>query len=91
MHFEDRLVAYLWNAIVVFAALASLGAGFVKAGAIAAFVFISCMVGIGQRRLLQAGLAIAILAIAVSLGFPGPEEWTGIFKSMVGVAKSNLT
>jgi hypothetical protein len=91
MSFEDRLVAYLWNAIVVFAALASLGAGFVKAGVIATFVLISCMVGIGQRRLLQAGLAVAIIAIAVSLGFPGPNEWADIFKSVVVTAKSNLT
>jgi hypothetical protein len=87
MSFEDRLVAYLWNAIVVFVALASLGAGFVKAGVIAAFVLISCMVGIGQRRLLQAGLAVAIVAIAVSLGFPSPNEWVGIFKSVVVTAK----
>ena|SRR5882757_7084867 len=91
MSFEDRLIAYLWNGVVVFAALVSLGAGFVKAGVIAVFVFVSCLVGIGQRRLLQAGLAIAIVAIAVSLGFPGPEEWAGIFKSMVATAKSSLT
>jgi hypothetical protein len=91
MNFEDRLVAYLWNAIVAFAALASLGAGFVKAGVIAVFVFVSCIVGIGSRRLLQAGLAVAIVAIAVSLGFPGPQEWAGIFKSFVATAKASLT
>lgn len=78
MHSEDRvIVAYAWNAIVIFGALMFLGAGFVKSAVIAAFVFMSCVIGIGGRRLLQVGLAIAIVAIAVSLGVPGPGEWGG--------------
>lgn len=83
---QERLaVLFVWTGFVVFSALLFLGSGILKAVIVASFILISCVVGLGRRRLLQASFAISVLAIAVSLGFPHPSEWLAIGKSVLTV------
>jgi hypothetical protein len=67
----------IWATIVVFGALYYLDAGLFKSGLVAAFFFISCSIGFGRRWLIPAGFVVAILGIAVFLGFPHPSGWWG--------------
>lgn len=78
---EHMLIKYAWNGLCVFAALLYLGAGFVRAAVIAMFVLISSILGVGRRSLLRCGLALAILALGVWLGFPHPQQWPSLAKS----------
>jgi hypothetical protein len=78
---ECRFYTYCWSAIVVFAALIFLTGAMFKSLLIALFVLVSTQLGFGRRWLLPASFAAAILAIAVSLGFPHPEQWTDLVKS----------
>jgi len=74
---EERrvLVLSIWNGIVIFGSLFYLDGGLVKSAIIALFVGISCQLHLGRRWLLRGGLLLALVAIAVSLGFPPPAQW----------------
>lgn len=75
------MVLFLWTAGVLFASLLFLGGGFFQSILISLFVLVSCVLGLGRRRLLQASFAVTLVAIAVSLGFPHPSEWGKIAHS----------
>jgi hypothetical protein len=74
---EDiRLVALsLWASVVSFSAILYLSGSFWKAILVGIFVLISCVLGFGGRWLLRGSLAVAIVAIAVALGAPSPDQW----------------
>lgn len=72
-----------WNAVCVAGALYYLSGSIVKAGLIAVFVYFSSLLGYGLRWLMPGGFAVTILACAVVLGFPHPEQWPELFRSAV--------
>lgn len=80
---DDRLALVIgWTGIVLFSSLLFLGVGFFKTSLIVFFVLVSCVVGFGRRRLIQASFAISMLAFAVFTGFPHPLEWKNVAKSV---------
>ncbi len=81
---QERLaILFCWTGLMVFTALVFLGSGILSAVLVTLYVLISCAVGLGRRRLLQASFAVSLVAIAVLLGFPHPREWPSIGKSML--------
>ena len=73
---EDRtLVLSVWAALVSVVAIYFLIGSFWKAALIGAFVGISSLLGYGTRWVLKGSFAIAVLAIAVALGLPPPDQW----------------
>jgi len=79
---DERLVALsLWVALVLFSAILYLTGSFWKATLIGTFVLISCVLGFGRRWLLRGSFAIAIVAIAVALGAPSPDQWVQLFQN----------
>jgi len=58
-------------AVVLFAAMLYLTGSFWKAILVGISVLVSCILGLGLRG----SFAIAIVAIAVVLGAPSPDQW----------------
>jgi hypothetical protein len=78
---DERLVALsLWVGIALFSAILYLTGSYWKAILIGTFVLGSCVLGFGRRWLLRGSLAIAIVAIAVALGAPGPDQWADLLQ-----------
>jgi hypothetical protein len=72
-----------WNALIVSVSVLYLTGVLIKSAVIAAFVLISSLLGFGQRWLARGGFAIAVLAIAVSLGaIPHPSQWGDLFRDL---------
>jgi hypothetical protein len=69
----------VWAGFVVFCALIYLTEDFWKSAVIAIFVFVSCLLGFGQRWLMPGAFAVVIVAIAVWLGAPAPDQWGHLF------------
>jgi TctA family transporter len=68
---EDRtLVLSVWAGLVSVVAIYFLTGNFLKA----AFVGVSSLLGYGTRWVLKGSFAIAVLAIAVALGLPSPDQ-----------------
>jgi len=44
------------------------------------FILGSCVLGLGQRWLLRGSFAIAIVAIAIALGAPTPDQWAQLLQ-----------
>ena len=82
MEQDDRLaVLFVWNALIVFCCVLFFTGSLFKSALVAAFVWVSCALGYGQRWLLRAGLALAVMAIAVSMGvLPPLEQWGSVFR-----------
>ena len=74
---ERQEALSFWAGLVSFVALFYLIGSFWKAGI---FVLGSCLLGLGQRWLFRGSFAIAILAIAVALGAPSPDQWTQLLQ-----------
>ena len=73
---EDRaLVLSVWAALVCVIAIYFLTGNFWKAALIGVFVGGSSLLGYGTRWVLKGSFAIAVLAIAVALGLPPPDQW----------------
>jgi hypothetical protein len=86
---EDRaLVLSVWAALVSVVAIYFLIGSFWKAALIGAFVGISSLLGYGTRWVLKGSFAIAVLAIAVALGLPMPDQW---LQALNEVARDNLS
>ena len=79
---DDQLaLLYVWNALIVFASMLFLTGAFFKSALTAAFVWVSCMLGYGQRWLLRGGFALGALAFAILLGvIPPLEQWGSSFR-----------
>ena len=78
---DERLqVLSLWVGLVMFSAILYLTGSFWKSILLGTFVFISCALGFGRRWLLRGSFAIAILAIAVALGAPSPDQWAQLLQ-----------
>jgi len=73
---------YLWNGAAVFLSLFYLTGTVAKSLVIAAVVLVSSFIGFGSRRLVQVGFAITVLAVLVSYGFPHPNGWLTLAKSV---------
>lgn len=71
----------IWTTLVVFVSLYYLDAGLVKSGLVAAFWLVSCIIDFGRRWLIPAGFLVAMVGIAVLLGFPHPASWWGMTKT----------
>ena len=69
-----------WAGLVSFCALLYLTGSFWKAVAVGIFVLVSCLLGFSQRWLFRGSFAIAIVAIAVALGAPSPDQWTQLLQ-----------
>jgi low temperature requirement protein LtrA len=63
-------------AVVLFAAILYLTGSFWKAIVVSMAVLVSCLLGLGLRG----SIAIAIVAIAVVLGAPSPDEWVHLWQ-----------
>jgi hypothetical protein len=73
---DQRLMALsLWAGVVSFSAILYLTGSLWKAILLGTFVLVSCVLGFGARWLMRASFAIAIVAIAVVLGAPSPDQW----------------
>ena len=78
---DERLLALsLWVGVVLFSAILYLTGSFWKATLIGTFVLISCVLGFGRRWLLRGSFAVAIVAIAVALGAPSPDQWSQLLQ-----------
>jgi O-antigen ligase len=78
---DERLLALsLWVSVVIFSAILYLTGSYSKAILIGLFVLISCLLGFGRRWLLRGSLAVAIVAIAVALGAPSPDQWSQLLQ-----------
>jgi hypothetical protein len=86
---EDRaLVLSVWAALVSVVAIYFLIGSFWKAALIGAFVGGSSTLGWGTRWVLNGSFVIAVLAIAVALGLPMPDQW---LQALNEVARDNLS
>jgi len=65
----------LWAGLVSVVAIYFLIENFWKAALIGMFVGISAVLGYGTRWVLNGSFAIAVVAIAVALGLPPPDQW----------------
>ncbi len=72
-----------WAGLVSIVAIYFLTANAWKAVLIGAFVGGSAMLGYG-RGVLTGSFAIAVLAIAVTLGFPPPDQWLQLIEEVRG-------
>ena len=63
-------------AVVLFAAILYLTGSFWKAILVSIFVLVACVLGFGPRG----SFAIAIVAIAVVLGAPSPDQWVQLWQ-----------
>jgi ABC-type proline/glycine betaine transport system permease subunit len=73
---EDRaLVLSVWAALVSAVAICFLIGSFWKATLIGAFVGGTSLLGYKTKWVLNGAFAVAVLAIAVALGLPPPDEW----------------
>jgi hypothetical protein len=78
---DERLLALsLWVGLVIFSAIFYLTGSFWKAILLGIFVLVSCVLGFGRRWLLRGSFAIAIVAIAVALGAPSPDQWSQLLQ-----------
>jgi hypothetical protein len=77
---ERQEALSFWVGLVSFSALFYLTGSFWKAMAVGIFVLGSCLLGLGQRWLFRGSFAIAIVAIAVALGAPSPDQWTQLLQ-----------
>jgi hypothetical protein len=78
---DERLLALsLWVGVVLFTAILYLTGSYWKAILIGVFVLISCLLGFGRRWLLRGSFAVAIVAIAVALGAPSPDQWSQLLQ-----------
>jgi len=86
-----RMVAMVvFNAMTLFVAVLYLGGGFLRATVLAGFALIATSIGFGRRWIFRAGLVAAALAIAVSFGFPAPNEWAGLFNESRSMAAAMM-
>lgn len=81
----------LWAAFVLSCSLLFLGVGFIKTSVVVLFVLVSCAISFGRRRLLQASFLVSLVAIAIFLGFPAPNEWLGLMHSTFELGRSQIT
>jgi hypothetical protein len=72
---ERRGILSLWAGLVSVVAIYFLIGSFWKAVLIGAFVGVSAALEYGARWLLKGSFAFAVLAIAVALGLPPPDQW----------------
>ena len=63
-------------AVVLFAAMLYITGSFWKAILVSMFVLVSCVLGFGLRG----SFAITIVAIAVVLGAPSPDQWLQLWQ-----------
>ena len=63
-------------AVVLFAAMLYLTGSFWKATLVSVLVLVSCVLGFGLRG----SFAIAIVAIALVLGAPSPDQWEQLWQ-----------
>lgn len=72
-----RLLALsFWVGAVVFSAILYLADSYWKAILIGTFASESCVLGLGRSWVLRLSFAIAIVAVAVVLGVPRPDQWS---------------
>jgi hypothetical protein len=82
---DKRLVALsVWVGVVVFSAVLYLTGSYWKAILIGTFVLGSCVLGFGRSWLLRGSFAIAIVAVAVTLGAPSPDQWAQLLQDARG-------
>jgi hypothetical protein len=72
---ERRDILSLWAGFVSAVAIYFLIGNSWKAVLIGAFIGGSVGLGYGTRWLLNGSFAVAVLAIAVALGLPSPDQW----------------
>jgi len=78
---DERLLALsLWVGVVLFTAILYLTGSYWKAILIGLFVLISCLLGFGRRWLLRGSFVVAIVAMAVALGAPSPDQWSQLLQ-----------
>jgi hypothetical protein len=75
-----RTAVSIWAGLVSFVGIFYLTESFGSAAAVGIFVLVSCVLRFGQRWLLRGSFAIAIVAIAIWLGAPGPDQWVQLLQ-----------
>jgi hypothetical protein len=84
---EDRaLVLSVWAGLVSVIAIFFLTGSAWKAALIGAFVGGSSLLGYGMPWVLKGSFAIAVLAIAVALGLPPPDQWLQLIDQVKATA-----
>ena len=78
---DERLALLsLWVGVVLFSAILYLTGSYWKAILIGTFVLGSYLLGFGRSWLLRGSFAVAIVAIAVALGAPSPDQWAQLLQ-----------
>jgi hypothetical protein len=72
---ERAQILSVWAGLVTVFAMYFLTGNFWKAALIGVFVCVSSALGYGTRWVLKGSFAVAVLAIAVALGLPPPDQW----------------
>jgi hypothetical protein len=72
---QERADLSLWAGLVSVVAIYFLIGNIWKAALIGAFVGGSAALGYGTQWILKGACAIAVLAVAVALGLPPPDQW----------------
>jgi O-antigen ligase len=67
-------------AVVLSSAILCLTGSFWKAILVGIFVLLSLVLGFGRRWLLRGSFAVAIVAIAIVLGGPSPDQWVQLWE-----------
>jgi hypothetical protein len=72
---ERTQVLALWAALASGVAIYFLTGDYWKMALIGVFVGVSALLGYATQWVLRGSFVIAVLAIAVALGFPPPDQW----------------
>jgi len=75
---ERYVVIALWTGMCFFASLWYLSGSLWIAFIAGIYACGSTGIGLGARRLTQAGVLLPLIAIAVALGFPPPSHWPAL-------------
>jgi hypothetical protein len=78
---ERAAIRYTFCAASAFISAWYLSASIVRSLVFALFVLAACFLNFERQWALRVGFAVAVLALAVSLGLPRPAQWAAFAKS----------
>lgn len=81
---SDRdLARTVWNAVVYFGCLIYFGLSFWNATVVGFAIFVSCLVGYGNRWLIRGGVLMLVVTVLMIIGLvPQPDELKPILKEL---------
>lgn len=89
---SDRDLARIaWNVVVYFGCLIYFGLSFWNSTVVAFTIFVSCLVGYGNRWLIRGGVLLLIVTMLMMIGLvPQPDELKPILIELRGLIAARL-